>query len=102
MPLSPCDKTQGDTAPMSKTKDQRPEPAPKLAYSVQQFAAATDTSPSFIWQQIGKGELESCKAGDRRLITPEQGQRWLERKAEEARAKADQGLRRGRKPRSAA
>jgi hypothetical protein len=59
----------------------------QLAFSVPRFAAAHDVSESFIWNEIANGELESLLAGDRRLITPEQGARWRERKAELARQK---------------
>jgi hypothetical protein len=58
---------------------------PKLAYSVPAFAKANDVSESLIWREISDGELETLLAGDRRLITPEQGARWHERKAERAR-----------------
>jgi hypothetical protein len=57
----------------------------KLAYSVPEFAKANTVSESLIWREIGDGELETLLVGDRRLITPEQGARWHERKAEQAR-----------------
>jgi hypothetical protein len=66
---------------------------PVLALSVPEFAAANNVSPALIWNEIAEGELETLLAGDRRLITPEQGARWHERKAARARAKQEERAR---------
>ena len=59
---------------------------PILTYTVPELAAGTKVSEALIWQEIASGECESCLVGDRRLVTPQQAERWLKRKA--ARAKA--------------
>jgi hypothetical protein len=57
----------------------------KLAWSVPSLAESVDVSPSLIWKEIADGELETISVGDRTLITVEQRERWLKRKAERAR-----------------
>jgi hypothetical protein len=74
-------------------------PLPKLGYNIGEFAEAADLSESFVRAEIARNELETCLAGDRRIITPDQAARWLERKAERARQKqAERERRRAAKP----
>jgi hypothetical protein len=57
----------------------------KSAFNVKTVANRNSVSEGTIWGEIRRGELESLRIGDRRLITPEQEARWLERKAERER-----------------
>ena len=57
----------------------------KLAWSIPEFAKLHCVGESTIWNELAAGELESISVGDRALITPEQRERWLVRKAENAR-----------------
>ena len=57
----------------------------KLAWSIPDFAELHGISESKVWDELSNNELESMSVGDRRLITPEQRARWIERKAERAR-----------------
>jgi hypothetical protein len=54
----------------------------RSAFDVPMVARRAGVSESFIWGEIRNGELESFRAGDRRLITPEQEARWIARKIE--------------------
>ena len=74
-------------------------PIPKHAYSVPEVAKATDTSTSYLYLEMARGELQSCLAGDRRLITPAQVEAWLARKAEAARAQQEAKRQKAAKPR---
>jgi hypothetical protein len=49
----------------------------KLAYSVAQFAEASDLSRSLLYEAIKHGELQSIKVRGRRLILAEDGKTWL-------------------------
>jgi hypothetical protein len=51
--------------------------ADKLAYSVAQFAEASDLSRSLLYEAIKLGELQSIKVRGRRLILTEDGKTWL-------------------------
>jgi len=75
---------------MSQDKLSQKALEPKLAYSVPSLAKASDVSESLLWNEIRDGELESCLAGDRRLITPQQAARWLKRKANRAKQVREQ------------
>jgi hypothetical protein len=57
---------------------------PVLALSVPEIAAGAKISEAKVWAEIASGELETCVVGDRRLATPKQVERWLERKAARA------------------
>ena len=63
---------------------------PTLAYTVPEVATGAKISEAKVWLEIADGELETCMVGDRRLITPEQAQRWLKRKADRAKAVREQ------------
>ena len=59
-------------------------PPSALAYDVPELAAAAKVGASTVWAEIASGECESILIGDRRLVTPAQAERWLERKAQRA------------------
>ena len=63
---------------------------PVFAYTVPELAAGAKVSEALVWQEIASGECESCLVGDRRLITPQQAERWLKRKAARAKAVREQ------------
>ena len=44
------------------------QPVPRLAYSVDETAAALGTSPRSVWQLIGDGELPVRRVGKRVLV----------------------------------
>ena len=69
-----------------------------FAYDVREIAARTKISEGKVWTEISSGELETITIGDRRLATPEQVARWLNRKAERARQRREQ---RGKQPHEA-
>ena len=56
----------------------------KLAWSIPEFAKLHGVGESTIWNELAAGELDSIAVGDRTLITPEQREPWLARKAERA------------------
>ena len=49
----------------------------KLAYSVSQFAEASNLSRSLLYDAIRFGKLQSIKVRGRRLILAEDGKAWL-------------------------
>jgi hypothetical protein len=61
-----------------------------FAFDVPEIATKAKVSEAKIWAEIAADELETILIGDRRLATPEQVQRWLERKAERARQSREQ------------
>jgi excisionase family DNA binding protein len=63
---------------------------PVLTYTVRELAASAKVSETKIWMEIADGELETILVGDRRLITPQQAERWLERKAARAKTVREQ------------
>ena len=59
-------------------KKRRMRPMPEqAAMSKQQFATSVDLSVSTIEAEIREGRLEALKVGERTIITPEAGERWL-------------------------
>jgi hypothetical protein len=60
---------------------------PDVAFDVPMIASMAKISPAKVWAEIAANELETILIGDRRLATPAQIERWLERKAARAREK---------------
>ncbi len=58
----------------------------KLAYSLDEFAAAVSLSKEFIRQQIAADKLTPSYAGAKPLILREEGERWLRSLPAERRA----------------
>ena len=51
---------------------------PKLAYSVAEIVESTSLSRSTVYKGIRLGSLRSIRIGARRVILPDDLQRWLE------------------------
>jgi hypothetical protein len=66
------------------------EPTRRRARFVPETARRLGVSESLLWSEIAKGECESITIGDRLLITDEQEERYLARKAERARQKREE------------
>jgi excisionase family DNA binding protein len=48
-----------------------------LAYTVDEFCQKARISRSTFYNEVKAGELEVCKVGDRTLVEPAEGRRWL-------------------------
>jgi excisionase family DNA binding protein len=70
------------TGQMEKTMSQLATLQP-LAVGPEEAARASGTSRSAIYEAIARGDLESFKAGKRRLIMVTQLQAWLNRMAKD-------------------
>ena len=55
----------------------------KLAYSINSFCEASETSRTKVYDEIKAGRLKTVKVGRRRLITPDQARDYFERLAAE-------------------
>jgi hypothetical protein len=76
---------------------EQPAALSTLGYTPDEVATAAQVSVALIRKEISLGELESLLIGDRRLIRPDQLERWLQRKAERAKRQRAQRARQ-RKP----
>jgi excisionase family DNA binding protein len=50
----------------------------RMAYSVEQFAEATDISRSSLYEEIKAGRLVARKCGKRTIISVHDAEAWLE------------------------
>ena len=69
--------------------DDRRRALPILAMNVLEIATAAKISEAKVWAEIKDGELETFQIGDRRLATPDQVDRWLQRKIERSRERRE-------------
>jgi hypothetical protein len=55
----------------------KPTPTPKLAWSIETFAAASELGRDGVYKAIADGRLEAKKFGNRTLITDYAARRFL-------------------------
>lgn len=54
------------------------EPAPRLAYHIDEFAAAAGLTRTRVYAEAAAGRLRTFKVGRRRMVAAEAARQWLE------------------------